>query len=169
MEHKQRLCIFKFMHGKLNVCSTDGREFGYSRVYKEAFKSANTSINHSKQLAIPNVRWDDASIEAYIAPNTTFSSNDLLLQIRDRGCWWDAIQWHINKSGDSTRDSCASACSKPLPGGSGPRLIKMDVSVNEAREDNMRGDIMERNVRKWPQEGAGQLERKRQDNFTRVW
>lgn len=89
------------------------------------------------------ITGDDAAIEANVNPALALSGSELLLEVRDGGRGRDGIQWHVHDGSDTAESGGLSAGIEALPFGA-TWLIKVDVSVDQTREENMRRIILVR-------------------------
>lgn len=86
------------------------------------------------------ISGDNTTIKPHIHPTLALRRLDLLLKGSNSGGGRDGVQRHINDGRDASKGSRLSAGIEALPF-SAARLIQMDMSINQAGEQNVGGIV----------------------------
>jgi hypothetical protein len=106
----------------------------YTTVTQETLEATNTCINQAFEVLI--VSWNYATIEPNINPALAPGSFHLDVEVLHGGGRRNSVKRHVDHCSDTTKRSGTGASPEALPFCS-PRLVEVDVSVNQTRKENV--------------------------------
>ena len=93
-----------------------------------------------KSFKFMRITGDHTTKKADVHPAFTLGCCNFFFQIRNCRGRWDCIQGHIHNSSDTTKSGGLGTGIKALPFRTA-RLIKVDMSINQPREEDIRGMV----------------------------
>lgn len=93
-----------------------------------------------KGLKFMSIAGDDTTEKADVHPAFALGCCDFFFEVCNRRGGWDGIQGHIHDGGDPPKSSGLGAGVKALPF-SATRLIEVNVSIDQPREEDIRGMV----------------------------
>ena len=151
VEHECCGRVLQLEKGLLNINRGDGWEFfhlfkvngphvrlsgghTYTTVTQETLEATDTRINQALEVLV--VPWNDATVEPNINPALSLGSVHLDVEVFHSSGRRDSVKRHVDHCSDTTKRSGTGAGPEALPFCS-PRLVEVDVSVNQARKQNV--------------------------------
>jgi hypothetical protein len=103
----------------------------YTRVDEKTFEATDPGFHQRQQLiGIPR---HDATVKANVDPALPLASSQLLLEAHESGGGRDGVQGHIDDGGNTAGSRGLRSRVETFPF-CAARLVKMDVGVDQARE-----------------------------------